>query len=34
MADTETGDNHAVFAYEVMQDQFIKNVVHLDGLEL
>lgn len=34
MADTETGDNHAVFAAEVIPDQFIKNAVHLDGLEL
>lgn len=34
MADTEMGDNHAVIAAVVMPDQFIKNVVHLDGLEL
>lgn len=34
MADIETGDNYAVFAAEVMPDQFIKNVFHLDGLEL
>lgn len=33
MVDTETGDNHAVFAAEVMPVQFIKNVVHLDGLK-
>lgn len=34
MADIETGDIHSVFAVEVMQDQFFKNVVHLDSLEL
>lgn len=34
MADIETEDNHAVFAAAVMPDQFIKNFVHLDGLEL
>lgn len=34
MADIETGDNQAVFAAEVMPNQFIKNVVYLDGLEL